>query len=85
MDLGYLPPGTMADGIYGETARSAIKAWQGAAGRPQATGFLSNEDASVLSALTVRASAPAAPSAALDGLVGDAGSVPTSKKLNVSN
>ena len=64
VDLGYLSPGTKADGIYGETTRSAIEAWQGAAGRPQATGFLSDDDASALSASSVRASAPAAPAGA---------------------
>ncbi len=60
VDLGYLPPGTRADGIYGETTRSAIEAWQGAAGRPQATGFLSNDDALALSVSTMRASTPVA-------------------------
>ncbi len=67
VDLGYLPPGTRADGIYGETTRTAIEAWQGVAGRPQATGFLSDDDASALSASTVRASVPAAPAGAEAG------------------
>lgn len=60
VELGYLPSETRADGIYGETTRGAIEAWQGAAGRPQTTGFLSDDDAAALSASTVRASAPVA-------------------------
>ena len=61
VDLGYLPPGTRADGIYGETTRSAIQAWEEASGRHQTAGFLSDDDAAALSASTVRASAPVAP------------------------
>ena len=61
VDLGYLPPGTRADGIYGETTRSAIQAWQEASGQHQTAGFLSDDDAAALSASTVRASAPVAP------------------------
>ena len=64
VDLGYLPPGTRADGVYGETTRSAIQAWQEASGRQQTAGFLSDDDAAALSASTVRASAPAAPAGA---------------------
>ena len=64
VDLGYLPSGTRADGIYGETTRSAIQAWQEASGRQQTAGFLSDDDAAALSATTVRASAPAAPAGA---------------------
>ncbi len=60
VDLGYLPTGTKADGIYGEGTREAIGAWQRATGRPQATGFLSNDDAPALLASTVRTPTPGA-------------------------
>ncbi|GBR71016.1 hypothetical protein GKA01_10860 [Gluconobacter kanchanaburiensis NBRC 103587] len=48
VDLGYLPSGTKADGIYGEGTRQAIMTWQRVSGRPASSGFISNEDASVL-------------------------------------
>lgn len=48
VDLGYLPSGTKADGIYGEGTRQAIMTWQRVSGRPSSSGFISNQDASVL-------------------------------------
>lgn len=48
VDLGYLPVGTQADGVYGEGTRQAIEVWQRVSRRPAASGFLSQADASVL-------------------------------------
>jgi clan AA aspartic protease (TIGR02281 family) len=46
--LGYLSPAVnIMPGVYGQSTRAAISAWQGANGRP-VTGFLSNDDAAVL-------------------------------------
>ncbi len=44
---GFLPSSAKADGVYGSGTRQAIVAWQKSAGR-DATGFLSNDDASAL-------------------------------------
>ncbi|MCH4091086.1 superinfection immunity protein [Acetobacter sp.] len=46
--LGYLPAGSMADGVYGESTRTAIAAWQRDTGRPENSSFLSDADAAVL-------------------------------------
>lgn len=48
IDLGYLPAGTIADGVYGEGTRAAIETWQRVAKRPSADGFLSDDDVTVL-------------------------------------
>lgn len=48
IDLGYLPTGSIADGVYGESTRAAIETWQRVAKRPSADGFLSDDDATVL-------------------------------------
>ncbi|MQS00181.1 superinfection immunity protein [Gluconobacter aidae] len=48
IDLGYLPAGSIADGVYGESTRAAIETWQRVAKRPSADGFLSDDDATVL-------------------------------------
>lgn len=49
IDLGYLPSGTKADGVYGEGTRQAIATWQRVAHRPLADGFISDADAGILS------------------------------------
>ncbi|WP_310735556.1 peptidoglycan-binding domain-containing protein [Komagataeibacter europaeus] len=46
--LGYLPPSTNVDGVYGEATRNAIETWQRVTGRPVVNGFLSDADAQVL-------------------------------------
>jgi uncharacterized protein len=46
--LGFLPKDVPIDGIYGSGTRNAIIAWQTARGRP-ATGFLSDDDARMIS------------------------------------
>lgn len=46
--LGYLPAGSTADGVYGESTRAAIAAWQRDTGRPEVSSFLSDADAAVL-------------------------------------
>jgi len=48
IDAGYLPSGTTADGVYGETTRLAIETWQRVTRRPEVDGFISNADAVVL-------------------------------------
>ncbi|MCE2564137.1 superinfection immunity protein [Komagataeibacter sp. FNDCF1] len=48
VELGYLPAGTVADGVYGEATRDAITAWQRATQRPETSGFLSDADAQAL-------------------------------------
>ncbi len=67
VDLGYLLSGTTADGIYGETTRTAIAAWQRNAHQAGADGFLSDDDAAALLQTTTAASstplAPASPTA----------------------
>ncbi len=47
IDLGFLPAGTKADGVYGDATRDAIVSWQKKQGFP-ATGFLSNSEVSNL-------------------------------------
>jgi len=47
IDLGFLPAGTKADGVYGDATRIAIVNWQKKQGFP-ATGFLSNSEVSNL-------------------------------------
>ncbi|WP_367159914.1 peptidoglycan-binding domain-containing protein [Kozakia baliensis] len=49
VDLGYLPTGTIADGVYGEGTRTAIATWQRVSRRPENGGFISNADADALS------------------------------------
>ncbi|AQS84043.1 MAG: superinfection immunity protein [Acetobacter aceti] len=46
--LGYLPAASTADGVYGESTRAAIVAWQRDTGRPDVSSFLSDADAAVL-------------------------------------
>lgn len=48
IDLGYLPAGSVADGVYGEGTRTAIETWQRVTHRPFVDGFLSNDDAMAL-------------------------------------
>jgi restriction system protein len=48
VDLGYLPAGTPADGIYGEASRVAISRWQTSTQRPTQDGFISGGDANAL-------------------------------------
>ncbi|MCE2563387.1 peptidoglycan-binding protein [Komagataeibacter sp. FNDCF1] len=48
IDLGYLPTGSVADGVYGEGTRTAIETWQRVTHRPSVDGFLSNDDAVAL-------------------------------------
>lgn len=45
--LGFLPSTTKINGVYNAATRSAIVAWQNAAGRP-ATGLMSDADAAAL-------------------------------------
>lgn len=59
VELGYLPADTKVDGVYGEATRAAIAAWQRAAQRPTADGFLSDADAAALAAPPAAAPAPA--------------------------
>lgn len=54
IDLGYLPAGSVADGVYGEATREAISTWQRVAHRPASDGFISDADAAVLSASTTQ-------------------------------
>ncbi|MCP1215098.1 peptidoglycan-binding protein [Acetobacter orientalis] len=49
IDLGYLPAGSIADGVYGEGTREAISTWQRVSHRPSDDGFISDADAAVLS------------------------------------
>ncbi len=48
IDGGWLPAGSVADGVYGEATRDAIAAWQRVAKRPDASTFLSDDDAAAL-------------------------------------
>lgn len=48
IDLGYLPVGSVADGVYGEGTRDAIRTWQRVTHRTDPDGFLSNADANAL-------------------------------------
>ncbi|NHN93448.1 superinfection immunity protein [Acetobacter sicerae] len=48
IDLGYLPSGAVADGVYGEGTRTAIETWQRTKGRPETDGFLSDNDSDIL-------------------------------------
>ncbi|MFT8679062.1 peptidoglycan-binding domain-containing protein [Gluconacetobacter sp.] len=48
VELGYLPADTVVDGVYGESTRAAITAWQQATHRPATDGFLSDDDAATL-------------------------------------
>jgi len=48
IDAGYLPTGTIADGVYGETTRAAIETWQRVQKRPSSEGFISDADERVL-------------------------------------
>lgn len=48
IDLGYLPAGSIADGVYGEGTREAISTWQRVSHRPSDEGFISDADAVVL-------------------------------------
>ncbi|GEN63900.1 hypothetical protein AOE01nite_21240 [Acetobacter oeni] len=63
IDLGYLPAGSVADGVYGESTRAAIQTWQRVAHRPDTGGFITDSDAASLldnaPATTVAASGPA--------------------------
>ncbi|WP_140385744.1 MULTISPECIES: superinfection immunity protein [Acetobacter] len=45
LTLGYLPAGSTADGVYGESTRQAIGAWKLNSGIPQVDDFISNSDA----------------------------------------
>ncbi|MFT8444570.1 superinfection immunity protein [Acetobacter orientalis] len=65
IDLGYLPAGTVADGVYGEGTRAAITTWQRVAQRPEITGFLSQADAQTL--IPTVSAAVTAPPAQLPG------------------
>lgn len=58
IDLGYLPAGTLADGVYGEGTRLAIQTWQRVTHRPVVDGFLSNADAATLTAVAQNYSSP---------------------------
>ncbi len=61
--LGYLPPATSADGVYGEATRTAIARWQRTAHRPAPNGLLSDADAEALSRWTTPAPGNGAPGA----------------------
>ena len=52
IDLGYLPAGSTADGVYGQSTRQAISTWQRVANRPMSDGFLSDSDAINLSSFS---------------------------------
>ncbi|MFT9450284.1 peptidoglycan-binding domain-containing protein [Gluconobacter japonicus] len=54
IDLGYLPAGSVADGVYGEAAREAISTWQRVAHRPASDGFITDADAATLSVFTAQ-------------------------------
>ena len=58
--LGFLPARTVADGEYGPVTRTAIQAWQRAAGRP-VTGFIGDGDATALLGAVQPRPAPMAP------------------------
>lgn len=58
IDLGYLPAGSTADGVYGESTRIAIGTWQRVAGRPEVNSFISNADADALLPATSAAPTP---------------------------
>ncbi|NHN88949.1 superinfection immunity protein [Acetobacter conturbans] len=46
--LGYLPAGSIADGVYGESTRAAITAWKHETQQPESSPFLSDADAVIL-------------------------------------
>lgn len=48
IDLGYLPAGSIADGVYGEGTREAISTWQRVTHRPASNGFVSDGDVAAL-------------------------------------
>lgn len=48
LTLGYLPAGSTADGVYGESTRQAIGAWKLNSGISQADDFISDSDAASL-------------------------------------
>ncbi|MGD7069271.1 restriction endonuclease [Acetobacter sp. AAB5] len=48
INLGYMPAGSVADGVYGESTRAAIIKWQKNTGDHNPTGFLSDDDATKL-------------------------------------
>lgn len=48
IDLGYLPAGSVADGVYGESTRQAISTWQRVSQQPNMDGFVSDVEASAL-------------------------------------
>ncbi|ARW47860.1 peptidoglycan-binding protein [Acetobacter pasteurianus] len=52
INLGYMPAGSVADGVYGESTRAAIIKWQKNTGYHTPTGFLSDDDALKLMAST---------------------------------
>lgn len=52
INLGYMPAGSVADGVYGESTRAAIIKWQKNIGYHNPTGFLSDDDAPKLMAST---------------------------------
>jgi peptidoglycan hydrolase-like protein with peptidoglycan-binding domain len=55
--LGFLPPTQAIDGVYGQTTRAAIVAWQRANGRP-GTGLIGVADATALGASPLSAPQP---------------------------
>ncbi|MFH7813136.1 MULTISPECIES: peptidoglycan-binding protein [Acetobacter] len=61
IDLGYLPTGTVADGVYGESTRQAISTWQRVTHQTDIDGFVSNSQASLLLNSTRAASAESVP------------------------
>lgn len=48
VDLGYLPAGTAADGVYGESTRQAIQTWERVSHQPEIDGFISDQGAKTL-------------------------------------
>ena len=48
IDMGYLPSGSIADGVYGESTRQAISTWQRVTQQSDIDGFISNSQASSL-------------------------------------
>ncbi|AOW45762.1 hypothetical protein A4S02_02215 [Acetobacter ascendens] len=52
INLGYMPAGSVADGVYGESTRAAIIKWQKNIGYHNPTGFLSDDDVPKLMAST---------------------------------
>ena len=56
IQLGYLPAGTTADGIFGEGTRAGIVTWQRVTHQPSTDGFISNADAVALQASSAQGS-----------------------------